>query len=181
MNKLFWGLFFLLLDFTVTFNTSSVSLLPDFVGFILIVGGLDELSPYSYHFSQVRPHSVGMAVYTGLIFLGNLFGLAQHPFLSVILGLVAVGVNLYIQYRIVCGILDIEANPGNFLNGAVLYQVWKFAAVAMVITLLVVFIPFINLIMILVSAIASIMFLYQFYQSKKLFENIPPPTHYSVD
>jgi hypothetical protein len=38
MQSLFWGLFFIFLDFNVTLGNSVVGLIPDFVGYILQTG-----------------------------------------------------------------------------------------------------------------------------------------------
>ena len=39
MNKLFWGFFFIFLNFSLNFNGASLQLLPDWLGFILLYLG----------------------------------------------------------------------------------------------------------------------------------------------
>lgn len=50
LNKVFWGLLFVLIDF----NINHFDILPDFIGYIIVVFGLSELVPFSHLFSKAR-------------------------------------------------------------------------------------------------------------------------------
>ena len=55
MKKLFWGFFFIFLDFNIDFDTIRIGLIPAFVGYLLLFSGLAELSEESPRFEKIRP------------------------------------------------------------------------------------------------------------------------------
>ena len=40
MSKIFVGLLLVFLDINFTFNTTTIGLLPDFIGYFILIGGL---------------------------------------------------------------------------------------------------------------------------------------------
>ena len=40
MSKIFIGLLLVFLDFNLTFDTVTIGLLPDFIGYFILIGGL---------------------------------------------------------------------------------------------------------------------------------------------
>ena len=49
MKLLFWGLLFSLLDWKVTIGSMLVEILPDFIGYFLMMKGLESLQEESAH------------------------------------------------------------------------------------------------------------------------------------
>lgn len=66
MKKVFWGFFFIYLNFNLTLNGFTLNLLPDFVGYLLLYQAAGTLAGESGRFPKLRPFSVAMAVYTGI-------------------------------------------------------------------------------------------------------------------
>ena len=92
MNKLFWGFFFIFLNFSLNFNGASLQLLPDWLGFILLYLACGELLGESEMFQKPRPFCVGLAIYTGILWLLDLLGIgADLGIFSWILALAALG------------------------------------------------------------------------------------------
>ena len=75
MNRLFWGLFFVILDYKVKIGTAAVEIVPDFVGFFLLMRGMESLAEKSSRFDRGRHVAFGMAIVSGLLFGGDLLNL----------------------------------------------------------------------------------------------------------
>ena len=56
-------------------DVSSLQLLPDWVGFILLYAACNELESESDMFQKPRPFCLGLAVYTGILWLLDLLGI----------------------------------------------------------------------------------------------------------
>ena len=87
MRQIFWGMLFLFLDFNLTVKSSLIGLIPDFVGCIFLIRGLDLLRGESIRFVQARPWALAAAVYTGFTWLLDLLGLNLTGIFSLLLGL----------------------------------------------------------------------------------------------
>lgn len=131
MKKLFWGFLFINLNFNLNFNAHTLNVLPDFVGYILLLQGMKDLEPESHFFQAARPFAIGMAVYTAILWVGALFGITSNEgWVSQLLGLVSMVVALYISWVLIQGVLEMEAAKAADLNGPKLYQLWKVLTVA---------------------------------------------------
>lgn len=72
MNRLFWGLFFVLLDYKVSLGRAVFEILPDFVGYILLMKGMESLAGESRIFNRGRHWAFAMALVTGVLYLADL-------------------------------------------------------------------------------------------------------------
>ena len=54
MKKLFWGFFFVYLNFNLNLNAHSINILPNFVGWWLVLQGMEELKHESRYFENPR-------------------------------------------------------------------------------------------------------------------------------
>ncbi len=133
MKKLFWGFFFVFFNFHLSINQYTLQLLPDFVGYLLLFQGAKELETENRYFKNIQPFTVGMAVYTAILWAGELLGLGgsgmSHQTLMGILALISTAVALYISWVVVQGVLEMESRRAADLNGGTLYQWWKGLAV----------------------------------------------------
>ena len=69
-RRLFWGFFFLLLDFNLNFNSDfTIPLLPNFVGWIFLWRGVDILSSARPSLELLRPFCGVLGVYSLTQFL----------------------------------------------------------------------------------------------------------------
>jgi len=170
MRKIMAGMVFVFLDFTINMEASRIGLIPDFVGYILIIQGLSELSPLSFRFEKVKGLSAVMAVYTAVLYALDLFGvLVDIGIFSWALGLASAIASLYISYNIVMGVKDIEAASGRYLDGAGLYATWKvYAAVSLAIHVLFL-IPLLGILLIIAGLILGVVFLFAFNRTKNFY------------
>ena len=119
MGKFFWGFFFIYLNFNLSVNAHTLNILPEFVGYFLLLQGLKELDEESGVFAGGRPFAVGMAVYTGILWVGALLGITgTGSWLSTLLNLVSTAVSLYISWAIIQGIREMEERHEAGVNSA---------------------------------------------------------------
>ena len=173
MNKLFWGFFFLFLNFSVNMDASSLQLLPDWVGFILLYAACNELESESELFQKPRPFCVGLAVYTGILWLMDLLGIgANLGILSWILGLTATCLNLYVSMLIIDAITNMEMRRNYDLCSAYLRRVWKVVAVATIAANVLLIVPVVAVVCALVAAVAGIVFLVAIHKTRKAYRQM---------
>ena len=72
MNRLFWGLFFVLLDYKITVGRAVFEILPDFVGFFLLMRGMESMADRSSCFNRGRHWAFAMALVSGVLYIGDL-------------------------------------------------------------------------------------------------------------
>jgi len=69
MHRLFWGLFFVLLDIDLTVGRATFDILPDFLGFFLLMKGMEAEASGTCRFQRSRHLAFGLfllgAVCTG--------------------------------------------------------------------------------------------------------------------
>ncbi|MBE6918236.1 MAG: hypothetical protein E7469_00945 [Ruminococcaceae bacterium] len=173
MNKLFWGFFFLFLNFSVNMDASSLQLLPDWVGFILLYAACNELESESELFQKPRPFCVGLAVYTGILWLMDLLGIgANLGILSWVLGLTATCLNLYVSMLIIDAITNMEMRRNYDLCSAYLRRVWKVVAVATIAANVLLIVPVVAVVCALVAAVAGIVFLVAIHKTRKAYQQM---------
>ena len=125
MKKVFWGFFFVYLNFNLTLNGHALNLLPDFVGYILLFQAAGALAGESGRFRTLRPFAAGMAVYTGILWVGDLLAVTGGSgWLDGLLSLAAAAVSLFISWSVVQAVLEIERVRGADLNGQSLRTAW---------------------------------------------------------
>jgi len=172
MKKIFIGLLLVFLDFNLTLNNSVIGLIPDFVGYIVMIKGLEEMTEESPLFPKVRPFAIGMAVYTGILYALDLFGIAvSDDVLSFLLAVVSMAVSLYISYNLVMGVRDMEDRYATGLNGEQLKSRWMIVAVFSIAGLVALLVPTtLSIILLIGMLIVYILFLVAFSRSKNLYE-----------
>ena len=173
MHKLFWGFFFLFLNFSLNFNGAVLQLLPDWVGFILLYLGCGELERESELFQKPRPFCVGLGIYSGVLWLMSLFGIGTDlGILSWLLGLVSVCLNLYVTMLIVDAVANVEMRRNYDLCAAYLKKIWKVWAVCTVAANVLIIVPVAAVLCILVAAVTGIMFLVAVHGTRKAWQNM---------
>jgi len=174
--SMFIGFLMVFLDFNIELGSGVIGLLPDFVGFIFIVKGLDELKGESPKFTVIRPYAVAMAAYCGLVYILDLIGLSRDMgFAATAIGILATLLSLYITYTIILGIEDIEGARGAELGGDQLMALWKPMAVIHVLSFIVPFVfPFLGAVCIIAAVVLTIAFLVYFRRTQKAYDALPP-------
>lgn len=124
MKKFVFGFLLIFLNFNLNFNRFSINVLPDFVGYYLLLQGMAEMETENPRFAASRPFAKGMVIYTAILWIGNLLGISGGP-LMMLLNLIALVVHFYIAWVLVCALREVEAAHQADLYGAVLAKRWK--------------------------------------------------------
>jgi len=172
MRKIFIGMIFVFLDFTININATKIGLIPDFIGYIFMTQGLSELTAQSPRFERMQPYATGMAIYTAILYALDLFGVSMlDGIVNWLLGLASTIISLYISYNIVMGVRDIEI-AGRELNGSNLLTTWKVYAVISLAIYILYLIPVINILLIIAGLVMGIVFLVAFNRTKNLYDMV---------
>lgn len=170
MKNILIGFILIFLDLNLNFGNTRIGFLPDFVGYMIMISGLVEMTNDSPFFVKVKPFATGMAVYTGILYFCDLLGISfSIGIFSVILAFASSIISLYISLKIVEGVQDIEERYNMFLNGESLNKTWTLMAVFNVLSYVLIVIPFLAVISIIVGILVAIGFLIQFNHSKNLY------------
>lgn len=95
-RRVFWGYFFLLLDFNLNFNsTFTIPLLPNFVGWIFLWRGVDALSSARPSLELLKPFCTALGVCALTQFVPSLDGLIPG-WLSLLLSVIS----LYTDFQL---------------------------------------------------------------------------------
>lgn len=68
MNHLFWGFFLILIDVKMTVGSAVFDILPDFLGFWLIMKGMESLAEQSVSFDRGRHGAFGLGILGAILF-----------------------------------------------------------------------------------------------------------------
>ena len=176
MRRIFHGFMFAFLDFNLNLGSSSIDLIPDFIGYIMIAQGLDELAVFSPRFVRIRPYAAGMAIYSGAWYVFALLGLSAGlgPVIHMILTLAETIVSLKISFEILMGIMDMEDFSRQNLNTHSLLYVWKWLAVTTtasgVFAYLTPGLAVLSLLTVLIALVVIIAWLVSFSKTANLYE-----------
>ena len=176
MRKVFIGMILVFIDFDLTLNNIVIGLIPDFIGYFMMIGGLNEIIDYSSDFRKVLPFVKLMAVFSTISYILGFFGIWRggNDFLGFVIGLIITCISIYICYCIVMGIREIEEKRGQDLNSHNLYSAWKVGAILNVVTYALLIFPVLAFLSILSSFIAYIFYLVEFNKTKNLFYEYNP-------
>ena len=170
MNRLFWGLLFCLLDYDVTVGTAVFGLLPDFLGYFLMMKGMEELAGENRFFDRGRHMAFGLMI-AGVILYGadlmNPGGMTRVIFWAAELAVLVI--RLVLLRVIIAGILRMEQDRGLQLRGDLLKSMWTILIVICPLAGLVSWLPLVGDICRMASAVVSVLFLAVFRDSRKEF------------
>ncbi len=170
MDKIFIGFLLIFLDFNLFFGYSQIGLIPDFVGYIVMIKGLEEMARESTRFETVKPYAIIMAVYTGILYYMDFTGITfSMGGLSLLLGVLDSVISLSISYNIVMGVIDMEIKYNTLLNGYMLKATWTILAIFSILSYVVMFYTAIAMLCIIIGFIASICFLVAFSNAKNKY------------
>ena len=124
MKKIVFGFLLIFLNFNLNFNRVSINVLPDFVGYYLLLQGMAQMKEENPRFAAPRPFTMGMVVYTAILWVGSVLGVSGGVLASV-LNLVALVVQFYIAWVLVAALRELETGYGADLYGAMLLKRWK--------------------------------------------------------
>ncbi len=170
MKKIFTGFILIFLDFNLNIGNAQIGLIPDFIGYIVMINGLVQMGDESPLFMKVKPLASGMAVYTGILYFLDLVGISVSlGAVYYILAIASVVISLYISYNIVMGVIEMEEKYNRPLNGSKLKSTWTILAVFNILTFISLIIPVLAIVCIVVTIIVGICFLVSFNTSKNMY------------
>ncbi|KXL52121.1 hypothetical protein CLNEO_24700 [Anaerotignum neopropionicum] len=170
MKNIFIGFILIFLDFNLNLGNSHIGLIPDFVGYFVMINGLVEMSEKSPMFMDAKPYATGMTVFTAILYLIDVVGFSVSlGALSYVLAITSTIVSLYISYKIVMGVIDMERIYSIILNGENLKSKWTILAVLNILVFVSLLIPAFAIVCIILAVIAAICFLVAFNNSKNLY------------
>lgn len=172
MNDLFVGMLLVFLDVNLGISRYLVDVLPDFLGYFLMMRGLEAMAAQSPYFGKARPLAMVMMIYTAVLYVVDALAVTvQSKFISFCLGLLATGASLLIGYWTVSGIRDVERRQRRDLEGEKLRNLWLYTAVIQGITYVCGWIPMVGTMGSIAALVMGICFLTAFYRTKKLYQS----------
>lgn len=170
MQNIFLGMLLVFLDLNINLGKTTIGLLPDFAGYILMIKGLEEMTPESPLFEKARPWATAMAVYTGVLYAMDFLAMdVQLRFLGWVMNLAALVAGLVISRWILRGILEMEANRRFDLQGHQLEQLWKPLAIVQLVAAAFGWFPLIGWICALAAFVMGVCYLVAFNRTKNLY------------
>ena len=130
MSRLFWGLVFVGLNFDITLGSAAIGLLPDFVGWFLLMKGMEELAGENRHFDHGRHWAFGLMLLSVILYVADLLKLSSGATVMLwLVGLLYFGVGMYTLYQMIRGIRQMEADRNWDLQGGKLKDLWMIQTV----------------------------------------------------
>ncbi len=170
MNKLFFGFLLIFINFNLTINGHTINIFPEWAGYCLMYSGLNDLANEGEHFALARPWCLAMVVYSGVLWLVEIFfGSVKLGIIGTILSVVATLVSIYVSYLILQGIAEIERNRGVDLGQPALMQIWKVFVICILISSVLLFMPALAVVSAIVAFVAVIIFLVRFNRTRKAY------------
>lgn len=161
------------LNFNLFIGNSKIGLIPDFIGYIIMIKGLTEMSGENPFFLKVKPFAAVMAVYAGILYFLDILGISVSlGILSYILAVISTIISLYISYNIVLGVKKLEEKYNAFLNYHNLKSAWTLLAIFNLLAYISLVFPILALIFIILVLVAGILFLVTFNKSKNQYYKI---------
>lgn len=171
MSRLFWGLFFVTLDFDVTAGSLTIGLIPDFLGFWLLMKGMEDLADESKCFDRGRHWAFGMVLLGVVLYLKGFLNLSSNGKLGFwVLGLVGFCVGLVVLHQVVAGIRQVEQHRGWDLQGEKLRTMWLFYAVMGLIGYLLNWVPLVKTFAALAAAVTAVCLLVAMFDTKRRYQ-----------
>ena len=171
MERIFIGMLLVFLDFTLSIGNSRIDLIPDFVGYILMMKGIMELIQGCEELDKARQFAMGMAIFTGAQFAMDLLGISVSIgwFTSYILAAGALAGELITAYWIIQGILRLQIIYNRNLEAENLLYIWKVRLAFSIAAYALSWVSFLAFIAIIGNLIVSIIYLGYFNKTKNLY------------
>ena len=175
MGSIFFGLIFALFSVKINFGICSVDILPNFVGFYLMIKGFKELYPVNSSIFEVFGYMKTAFVYSIFILAFDLFGIfAMMGIVAVFFKLIEAGLLIFIVYKFIDVLRKEERDNQIDLLTKKLEQVWNINTCCLVVSVVAGLVPNFPLLAIPISIVniaVSAAFLYEFSKTKREYYN----------
>lgn len=170
MNRLFWGLFFVLLDLKVTLGSAAFGLLPDFFGYFLLMKGMEALEEENRHFAKGRHWAFALVLLNVILYVADLLDLQTMDRVRVwCVGLAGHGAGIYVLYKMIAGIRQMEEDRRWDLHSGKLKAMWLIQTVMGTIAYLLGWVPLVGIISGAASSVTAVCLLAAMYGTGKRF------------
>lgn len=166
MKLIFWGLFFLLFDFELNFGSSTVSILPTFVGYAMIFVGMGRVAECEAY-ARTRSWAAAGIVFSAVVWLLNCLGVS-YAVLVIVFTIIGTVLQLFVTYEIAKGIRELEGIHGYDMYGKSLMSAWIVLLVWRILTQVTIM-PMFAMIAMLASLIFTIYYIVRFHKSRKAY------------
>lgn len=111
MNRLFWGLLFVLLDYKLTVGRAVFEILPDFAGWFLVMRGMESLAGKSRAFDRGRHWAFVMCIVSAIVWGADLMSPAtMTKVVFWAIGLAVLAVTLGLLHAVARGLKEMDRN-----------------------------------------------------------------------
>lgn len=167
MKGLFWGLILVYLNCNIGLpNGGALNLLPPWIGFWLLFRGAERLAQKeSPLFEKTRVWSMVLGIYSLLMWLMTLLGVAPGGLIGWVLSMAVVVLQLYLLWLFIVAIDDVEQRRKVDLGCMRLRKGWVAMAICSVVVCLAFQIPAIGILALVANTIALVVFLVLLYQT----------------
>lgn len=160
LNKLYWGFLFIMISFRI----QGFDILPDIVGYLFFASGFNNLASSSTYFITASKYNIPMIIL-------SIFSIYQSPvqgggiqlgslgIFSIPLAIVSFVLNLLVVYNLFMGIKDIAQKQEQFglvKESDERWNQYKILQIAILFSLILIFIPPLAFVYIIVLFIVSI-------------------------
>jgi len=171
MNKITFGIFFLLFNFYFIIGPININLLPDSVGCILILIGSKELIKDSSKIKTITIITI-IAMLSSLIVEVSIFLLLElPPMIHILNNIIITFYFLVTTYIIINELIKKEEEKNRDYKAKRLLKLWKI----MTLTILLTYTAYLNvefeLTLVSINLMVSIMFTIMFYISKNIYKS----------
>lgn len=181
MKLIFWGLILSFFNFNITTSVNLIGLLPDFIGYLLILRGCRQLMP-SVWLEKLRGPAVFMIFVTGVEYFFNLLGIVimhEIVIIFVLLGIMGTVVRIYILYCLTRAVKDISGQLDVYLGGDKLHKAWLVIAICQAVDIFCLllsaatpdFATLASYMAMIVSLVGYVWYLVVFYNCRKFYDN----------
>lgn len=171
MRHLFWGLFFVVLNFDLELGTARFGLLPDPLGWYLLMRGMESLARSSRHFDRGRHWAFGLMLVSGVLYIGDLLNPDAMTAVGLwALKLVSICVGIWVLGRMIAGIRQLEAAEGRDLQTERLRTMWRIQSVMAAVAHLFSWMPLVGSFGALAGAVTAVCLLWAMQGTKRRYE-----------
>ena len=175
MIKMLIGLAFVGLELTLTTETMSISLLPDFVGYILLLMGQRELAHENDYFYKNIKFCLWAGTVSLMVFIMDLiYGSLTVNFQVLLLQMLLLVMEPICLFRIVRGVRQVGKDYDIDVKGKLLFIVWLVMTLLNVASFFISGIPQLGNALGLLLSICTFAFIALFFNFKIVYDEIRP-------
>lgn len=171
MNRLFWGLLFVALDFELNPGSVTIGLLPDFIGWYLLMKGMEALAEENRYFDRGRHWAFALCLLNVVLYGADLLNPSgMNAFAMWMLGLAGLCVGVYVTGSMIRGIRQMEEDHHRQLHSEKLKIMWMIQAVMGILAHLFSWLPLVGEFTAAAAVVTAVCLLIAMYGTAKCYE-----------